>query len=266
MGKHTDKDGNGIADFAEQNRAADGDFDLGVRHVVGQYFHRLEVFPGGGRHVLHDERSLLYDAATMVEHVTAEHTIFHRRMAPVWDQRNVGACTAYAALGLMVTEPFARTRPQITDKDLIDFYSRETALDDAQIPGRYPPVDTGSTGLWSMKLLQRLGYITGYRHAFSLATVKKLLQVSPVSFGLPWYQSMFQPDGHGLITVDTRSGLAGGHQIVGSGIDFERGVVELTNSWGSGWGVGGRAYLRFEDIEFLLAQHGDCSVPTGVAG
>jgi hypothetical protein len=232
--------------------------------VDGRYFHLLEQGPGLGRHVLHDDRSRAYDAATLVAHVTARRTTYHERVVPIWDQGQVGACTAFAALGLMGTEPFYRPSWRLAPDRALQFYELETQLDDSQIPGHYPPDDTGSTGLWSMKTLKRLGYITGYRHAFSFQTVLKLLQVSPVSFGFPWYESMFETDRNGMITVDRASGLAGGHQLVGSAVDFERGLIRVDNSWGTGWGKDGQGFLSFAAVETLLSVHGDCSVPSGV--
>lgn len=261
MAKHTDSDGDGVADYAADVRPADGDDDLGVPHVPGRYFHLLEQKPGLGRHVLHDARSLNYNAADLVEHVTKEVTTFHKRVAPVWDQGQLGACTAFAALGVMMTEPFYRTSFKYSGADAIKFYEQETALDNSQIPGAYPPDDTGSTGLWSMKLLRKMGLISGYKHAFSFTTVKKLLQVDPVSFGVPWYNSMFTPDKYGRIHVDQSSGLAGGHQLDGTGIDFVNQEIELTNSWGPSWGLSGRCRISFADMQALLANHGDCSVP-----
>ena len=261
MAKHFDEDGDGVAD-GPPRRPDDGDFDLGVPHVTGLNFHRLEQGPGLGRHVLHDARSLDYDAATMVSSVTTERTTYHQRHGEIFDQGSVGACTAMAALGLMNTEPFMGSR-LFTARDALEFYARETVLDDRQIPGQYPAEDPGSTGLWSMKQLRADGLIPGYRWAFSLATVKRLLQVSPVSLGLPWFNSMFSLDHNGYMIVQTFTGLAGGHQIVASGVDFERQAVELTNSWGENWGVRGRAYLRFTHLEQLLKLHGDVAVPTG---
>lgn len=247
----------------QDERPEDGDYDFGVPYVPGQYFHRLErTDPRLGRHALHDARSLGYDAASMVEHVTREVTTYHQRHGAILDQGQVGACTAFAALGLMNTEPFVGSS-LFTSEDALRFYSEETRLDDRQIPGQYPPDDTGSTGLWSMKMLKRWLLINEYKHAFSLATVKKLLQVAPVSLGLPWYQSMFEVDRHGFMTVSQVSGLAGGHQIEATGVDYERQAVQLTNSWGMGWGQSGKAYLRFTDLGLLLKTHGDCSVPTG---
>lgn len=264
MGKHFDEDGDGVADQPPR-READGDFDLGVEHVPGQYFHRLEQAPGLGRHVLHDIRSLAYDAAQLVEHVTTERTTYHKREGAIFDQGQVGACTGMAALGLMNTEPFVGKK-LFTTEDALRFYSDETRLDDRQIPGHYPPDDTGSTGLWAAKTLQSWGLIpakNGYRHAFSLNTVKKLLQVFPVMFGLPWFKSMFTVDKDGFIVVEPASGLAGGHEIEGSAIDFERQAVELTNSRSDGWGLKGKAFVRFADLGSLLKLHGDVTVPTG---
>jgi len=262
MAKHFDEDGDGVAD-QPRGRPDDGDFDLGVPSVTGQYFHRLEQARGLGRHVLHDTRSLEYDAADLVAQVTTERTTYHQRYGEIFDQGDVGACTGMAALGLMNTEPFVGSK-LFTTEDALAFYSRETVLDDRQIPGRYPPEDTGSTGLWSMKQLRADGLIPGYRWAFSLATVKRLLQVSPVSLGIPWFNSMFASvDRHGFLSVNAESGLAGGHQIEATGVDFERQAVEITNIWGEGWGVRGRAYVRFSDLEQLLKLHGDVSVPTG---
>jgi hypothetical protein len=266
MGKHFDEDGDGVADQVSPpptGRPPDGDFDLGVPPVTGQYFHRLEQAPGLGRHVLHDARSLDYDAATLVEHVATERTTYHKRYGEIFDHGSVGACTGMAALGLMNTEPFVGSKLLFTAQEALEFYSRETALDDRQIPGRYPPEDTGSTGLWSMKQLRADGLISGYRWAFSLATVKRLLQVSPISLGLPWFNSMFEVDRDGFLIVQPFTGLAGGHQIEATGVDFERQAVLLANSWGDGWGQNGFAYLRFTHLDQLLKLHGDVSVPTG---
>lgn len=246
----------------QTDRPADGDHDLGVPHVGGQYFHQIEQAPGLGRHVLHDARSRDYDADSLVTQVTREATTYHQRVVPPWDQGQVGACTAFAALGLMMTEPFVGAH-SFTEQDALRFYSEETRLDDRQIPGEYPPDDTGSTGLWSMKVLRNWLLIPGYKHAFSIGTVKRLLQVAPVSFGFAWYQSMFEVDRHGFLKVNTASGLAGGHQLDGTAVDYERQAVQLTNSWGVDWGVRGTAYLRFSDLETLLRLHGDCAVPTG---
>jgi hypothetical protein len=248
------------------------DFDLGVPPVEGSTFHRLEQGPGLGRHVLHDEQSRQYDAEAFVRSVARPRTTLHTRRAPIWNQGPIGACTAFAALGLLMTEPFYGDW-MFTEGDAVRLYEQETALDDRQIPGRYPEQDTGSTGLWSMKALKAAGYITGYRHAFSVDTVLKLLQLSPVSLGIPWYESMNETHRHDAmvspdewLAVDFGSGLAGGHQIVAVGVDYEREAVRLANSWGTSWGEDGYAWLGFRDLTNLLARHGDAVVPVPARG
>lgn len=256
MGKHFDED-----DAAR--RPDDGDFDLGVPHVTGQYFHMLEQSPGLGRHVLHDERSRAYDAADgLAAGVTKIVTTRHQRTVPPFDQGQLGSCTANAALGLMMTEPFASlVRRSFTEPDCVRFYERETVLDNRQIPGSYPPDDTGSTGLWSMKTLKDWGLASGYQHAFSLTTLQKILQRFPVSVGVPWFSSMDSPDRNGVIQVVPASGIRGGHQFEVNVIDMENQWFEAVNSWGSGWGLKGTMRIPFDGMRTLLANHGDVSVP-----
>ena len=187
MGQHTDADGDGLADRPPATPGRD--FNLGVDPVDGQIFHRIEQAPGLGRHVLHDDRSRDFDAELLVAGITPNsRTVIHQRVIPPWDQGSTGSCTAHAALGLMMTEPYFswqaglnRTSKIYSEDDVLRFYGRETQLDDRQIPGSYPAEDTGSTGLWSMKTLRDWSLITQYRHAFSFNTLTRLLQVTPVS-------------------------------------------------------------------------------------
>lgn len=264
MGQHTDADHDGVADAAEATNQTD--FTMGVEPVDGQYFHLLEQTPGPngertGRHVLHDERSKAYDAADDVREVTKQVSTIHERTCPIWDQGQIGSCTANAALGTLMTAPFARPGWAFAEPDALRLYEQETLADDSQIPGHYPPDDTGSTGLWSMKTLKRAGFITGYKHAFSFQTLCRLLELSPVSIGIPWYQSMFTPNTRGVIPVDPASGLAGGHQLSAVGVDYGREGIKIANSWGDSWGIEGYGWFRFADIQALLKAHGDVSVP-----
>lgn len=238
------------------------DDTLGVPEVAGQIFHLIEQSAANlGRHVLHDARSLAYDAADLVATRGPLKTVMHQCTVEPWDQGNVGACTANAALGILVTEPFAVAGRTFTEQDALALYAEETKLDNRQIPGSYPPDDTGSTGVWSMKALKARGFIRGYKHAFTLDTALKLLQQYPVSTGLPWFQSMFDVDADNTIKVDQASGLAGGHQIAIVGIDVDRKAVRVRNSWGTGWADGGYAWLKWSDWEALLRLHGDVVVP-----
>lgn len=225
------------------------------------FFEQRTQGPQLGRHVLHDRRSREFDAADLI--VGAPHiaTVLHEAHTGVWDQGHVGSCTANAALGVLMCDPFWKAGWRFTEADALSLYEAETRLDNKLIPGQYPPTDTGSTGLWSMKALKARGLITGYRWCFSLKTALQILMHSPVSTGVPWYQSMFDVDSRGFIHVDAYSPIEGGHQVAVVGVDVEKQAVRIRNSWGTAWGEDGHCWLSWGDWNMLLKQHGDVVVP-----
>ena len=157
----------------------------------------------------------------------------------------------------MMTQPFT-TGAVYTLADAHDFYSAETRLDG--IRGVYPPTDTGSNGLAAMKVLKRRGLIAAYAHAFSPVVAVAALTRGPIAVGTIWVESMFSPKS-GRIVVDRRSPVAGGHEYLIDGWDPSTRHVHMTNSWGASWGVGGGAEIDFDDLKWLLAQHGDAVQP-----
>lgn len=211
-----------------------------------------------GRHQVHDPRSKAFPLTSTNLPV---QQVLHDRHAPIFDQGQIGSCTANAALGMLVTAPNFRGTVY-TEADAVELYHEETLLDDRQIPGHYPPDDTGSSGLYSCKALKARGLISGYRHGFTTDTVLAQLAVGPVSIGIPWLNSMFRPDSSGNVPVDLHSGLAGGHQVCVDGIDPATQRVRFANSWGTSWGAKGWGWLRYADLRLLLAHGGDAVAVT----
>lgn len=221
----------------------------------------MTVYPLG-RHQVHDERSRAF---ALEPRALPTSPVLHTRRLPIFDQGELGSCTANAALGLLCTGPTDLGKVW-TEQDAVDFYSAETRVDDGMgIPGHYPPEDTGSCGLASMKLAKADGWITGYRHAFSLTTALGWLGTQPISIGIPWLNSMFEPNSSHVLPVLRHSGIAGGHQVCLDGIDPHHSRVRLANSWGAGWGDRGWAWLSYADLGWLLNQGGDAVTPTGIA-
>lgn len=210
--------------------------------------------PRLGRHRVHDPRSRGF---ALPPAALPTRTVLHERAIPIFDQGQLGSCTANAALGMISTGPLNSGRV-FTEADAVSLYSEETRIDDRVIPGRYPPDDTGSAGIYSCKAMRARGYIRAYRHAFSLATTLGWLGRQPVSIGIPWLESMFYTNRTtGLVAVARRSRLAGGHQVCLDGIDPHAQLVRFANSWGPGWGRGGWGWLSFDDLGWLLGQGGD---------
>ncbi len=132
-----------------------------------------------------------------------------------------------------------------------------TTLDN--VPGSYSPDGTGSSGLGAAKALKLWGLASAYTHAFGLAALKSALQTGPAMLGIVWLNSMCHPKPDNTLTVGRDSGLAGGHEIVCSGWDGSR--FRLDNSWGASWGDSGSCRVAEADMQWLLSQQGDVTVP-----
>jgi hypothetical protein len=224
-----------------------------------------------GRHVEHDPRSLAFAHGVLPK--TAIKSVDWTRRAPIFDQGNLGSCTGNAAAGLLGTDSAARTgltsatigtSVMPVDEDLaVKVYELATQLDN--IKGVYPPDDTGSSGIGAAKALKQLGLASSYTHAFSLDALKSALQTGPVMVGTVWLESMFDTDPKtGFVKVDRKSQVAGGHEYVLSAYDATRQAFRIDNSWGDSWGLRGSAWFTQADVQWLLSQQGDVTVPAWV--
>lgn len=223
-----------------------------------------------GRKVEHDPRSLNYAHGVLPK--TAIKSVDWTRRAPIFDQQSLGSCTGNAAAGLLGTDSAARTgltTVSITgdpngwpvDEELaVEVYKLATTLDN--ITGAYPPDDTGSSGIGAAKALKKLGLATGYTHAFSIDALKSALQTGPVMVGTVWLESMFNVSAAtGFVDVIHNSPVAGGHEYVISAYSADTKSFRMDNSWGESWGLNGSAWLLDTDVQWLLSQQGDVTVP-----
>ena len=210
-----------------------------------------------GRHVNHDSRSRLFAYEREASVFTS---VRHERHIPVLDQGDLGSCTGNAALGCLGTGLFYTVLgPNVIkglESEAVSFYSDATRLDGYD--GTYPPTDTGSDGLSVAKAVLTARYISGYQHALNFTAAMTALQHNAVITGITWYEGMFNPDSKG--NVKPTGDVAGGHEFCVDEIDMANSRVGFTNSWGSSWGIGGRAYLSFSDWENLLKDDGDVTI------
>ena len=227
-----------------------------------------------GRNLRHDSRSRQY---ALAETAASLKSVRWTRRVPVFDQGNLGSCVGNAAAGWLGTDNAARLGLTVTSDGkavsealAVYLYSAATNYDDD--PQNYPPNDTGTDSLAAGKALKAAGYCTEYLHAFSPAAVYAALQNGPGMVGTVWYNSMFDTAADGHIKVDAKSGVAGGHEYIVDAVEVDStGQVTrvwITNSWGTGWSLGGRAYLTRAEFEGLLGASGDFlqPVPVAVAG
>lgn len=104
----------------------------------------------------------------------------------------------------------------------------------------YPVVDSGNASrhqiasYWSIP-------VTTYELKRAISTYGPILVISP------WYQSWNYPRANGQLPAPNY--IIGGHAFVLYGWD-DRGF-RLRNSWGTGWGLSGDAFLRYSQISVL---------------
>jgi hypothetical protein len=213
------------------------------------------VVPGRrlGRHLNHDPRSLAYRVGRTAE----PKTVRWERRIPILDQGNLGACTGFATVGVLGTEPFYSSLPIWADTvpsalaKLI--YSDATKID--PFDGAWEPDDTGSDGLSVAKVATTRALISGYQHITSIGEAHAAIQAGPFIVGSLWMSDMDSPTSEGIVTVGGQP--RGGHEYECLGYDAARDLWEFANSWSIDFGDQGRFRMDTASLTWLLGQQGD---------
>lgn len=207
--------------------------------------------------VIHDERSRLFRAVSLLDE-TKPRTKTWRRYPQAYDQGYTSECAIYSGKGVLNTmplrgniEPESRLRLETTP-----VYRLAQRLD--SIPGE---AYDGTTLLGAAKAFRQTELIDSYYWCFGVEDmIMALSWKGPVIIGVAWYDSMMTPDADGFLYVNARSRLGGGHAVEVMGVNVEKEYFVVVNSWGTGWGVNGRCFIRFEAMERLLADWGQAIV------
>lgn len=221
---------------------------------------------GLGRVQQHDPRSRNFPALTTPE---APTKLFHKHYGRVLDQGSLGSCTGNAMAHSLEIAPLHVARRYFNEKAAVALYSRATVLDG--FDGTYPPDDVGSSGLGVAKAAQESGYITDYHWAFGVQHLQESLAIGPALMGTVWYESMFEPEQTGIVTINGE--VAGGHEYVCLGyiIEGDETWFHFLNSWSKNWGVaspskysdvsGGTFWMNRSTVDRLLSEGGDVMFP-----
>jgi hypothetical protein len=237
-----------------------------------------------GRNREHDPRSRNFAISP------PSRTLFpvtHTLRAPHLNQADIGSCegdtgaeflNCAKAVGNRVAfwnKKNVKGRGYLTQRNALELYSLATTLDDDGIPGRYPPTDTGTSGVGIAKAMQTMGAIDSYGWTFTFNDFLTTLQKQPIMLGLNWYDSMFEYDSQGFVRMPPpRTDPVGGHAALAFAMrhpysaDFR---VGCANHWvqddGSPWGVRIGSYdgcFWFTGAfleELLIHQQGESLVP-----
>jgi hypothetical protein len=213
-----------------------------------------------GRHVEHDPLSRAYPFGAKAVFGTLM-TVHHRRYGGPFDQGDLGSCTGNATAGAINSVPFHKKGAKLLkEKDAVAIYSLATTLDG--FDGDYPPDDTGSSGLAAAKAAKSLGYLSSYKHAFSIEEALAALQITPVITGVAWYEGFDNPNIHGLVSISGQ--VRGGHEfeVIGfqAGRNEDESLVICENSWSKKWSLNGRFTFSVTTWRKLLDDDGDVTI------
>lgn len=210
-----------------------------------------------GRLVNFDDRSRDYPVRDLVEGAQPRNGIW--ACQTFLNQGREGACVGYACAHELASEP----APVAVDASLARTIYLAAQRIDPWEGGAYPgarPQYEGSSVLAGANVLRARGHVPEYRWAFGLKDmVLAVGHLGPAIIGVNWYDGMFDVDQDFFVRV--RGDRAGGHAILVTGVNVEMRSFLLHNSWGTGWGRYGQAYISWDDMERLLHEDGESVIP-----
>jgi hypothetical protein len=130
--------------------------------------------------------------------------------------------------------------------------------------GAYPgarPHYEGTSVLAVAKEVKARGLIESYHWGFGLDDLVAGLQVGPAVLGLPWFEMLEQPDGHGVVTLGGE--MLGGHCVMCRGVDIDSRRFYVRQSRGEEHGLRGDILVPYDVMAALLAQDGEACFPIG---
>ena len=228
----------------------------------------------GWKKDLHDPRDLRYKvSAPEAPRVLPVLVDLRPQCPPVYDQGNLGSCTANALASAYQFEEMKQGKENFMPSRLFIYYNERamegTINEDAGAmirDGIKTLVDAGvchedkwqydeskftaKPPCWCYKAAkdnQVLQYLRIAEH--TLQGVKEALADGfPVTFGFTLYESMMTDEvaRTGLVPVPTATEKPiGGHAVKAVGYDDSKQCLIVKNSWGTNWGLQGYFYLPY---------------------
>lgn len=178
------------------------------------------------------------------------------------DQGDTGTCVGHGWCNFLRCAPI---KTKAVSHDAFNIYRAAVLLDpwkendnEAKLQDGDVLMDSGTTVRAGAQAVAAMGELTSYVWAFNLEdAVQWVLTKGPVVLGTNWYQSMFNPDQSGRISITPGTKLAGGHCYLLRGVDNKKAVATFTNSWGNKWAKKGDFVMSFADLERLIKEDGE---------
>lgn len=198
-----------------------------------------------GRLYSPDDRDRRFPMRAMLPRTVEVVSRFYA-IGPVLDQGDTSQCVGYSAKQFLQSEP-VQTLDGPTATEL---YKAAQAED--EWPGdNYE----GSSVRGAAKALTGMGRLKSYVWAANATDVRDFLITSgTVMMGTDWRSAMTTPvDGQ----LKVSGAVEGGHAYLLVGYDATTNRFRMVNSWGADWGEHGQAWIRFKDLDRLIAARGE---------
>lgn len=207
-----------------------------------------------------------------VEQILPPVIDWRSNMPPIYDQGNLGSCTANAIAAALDYERKKQGEQFINPSRLFIYYNERS------MEGTIKS-DSGASIRDGIKSVKNQGdcpevewpYIitkfkskpkaTCYKDALKykvikyisvpegLNQIKAALVLSPIVFGFTVYQSFENIGSDGIMTIPKRNEqVEGGHAVVAVGYDDDKQIIIVRNSWGDIWGDKGYFYMPYKFI------------------
>ena len=171
------------------------------------------------------------------------------RLGARLDQGPYPHCVGYAWRHFLLAAPRRLNAPTWTGGAIYHLAQRLDEWDGTEYDGT--SVRGGARALTEVAKL-----VAEYRWAFSAEDALNAVgNAGPVVMGTDWRAGMNRADNEGIIRYTGR--LDGGHAYLLIGYDDRRELALVHNSWGEGWGVRGRAWLPYADLEQAIRDAGE---------
>ena len=170
------------------------------------------------------------------------------------DQGHTPHCVAYSWVHWLIEGPTTQFKG---DEKIIPPYNPTTLYHEAQkVDVWQGEAYDGTSVRAGAKILKNAGFIGSYAWAWDLnTTIQAVLTTGPVVVGTTWLYDMFFPDENGIISAS--GAFQGGHAYLLDGINVNKKLFRIKNSWGRSWGKKGFAYISFDDMEKLILDNGE---------
>lgn len=239
--------------------------------IIQRKIHRYGCKPD-----IKDHRDFLFHESDHYKVMALPPSVSLRDKLPAcWDQGDEGSCTGHGNGGAVafIHPGFMPSRQEIYYNGRIA--EGTTGQDDgAQIrdvvaalaqygvadESLWPYEDSNMTvkptpDVYSASLAKK---ISSYYRITDINDYKNCLaQGFPVVFGFTVYENMEsqQVATSGILGMPTRKmQIVGGHCVLGIGYNDTKGMIEVRNSWGTGWGDQGNFWMDYKYFQKLISD------------